>query len=182
MSKFLKYLVQGRKILDTDTQFDMAYMTYLKGVIINHLYTQVLHLHKNDKPEDFVFKNWTLSLVAHDMSESTCKKFNIPCCKVAWHHMQGFPYCRHYFLLAENKTSDRKYLIPVDTYTFAWADNDIIKVPNECVREKWLREELDKWVTGLCNTDADITEWRYLKGFFAWWNRLIYDIVRCDYE
>lgn len=177
MSKFLKYLVQGRKILDT--QLGMAYMTYLKGVISNNLYTQVLYLHKNGMPEDFVYKGWTLRLVAHDMPESTRKKFNIPCCDVALHLVRGFQHCRYYFLLAENKASDRKYLIPVDTYTFVWMDNDITnKASDGWIYEKWSREELNDWVAGLCNTDADITEWRYLRGFFAWWNRLLYGIMR----
>ena len=174
MSKILKYLVQGRKIFDTP--FCMA---YLKEVIVNHSYTQVLHLHKNGKPEDFVYKDWTLRLVAHDISEAMCKNCNIPCYDVALHRVQGVPYYRYYFLLAENKASDRKYLIPVDTYTFVWMDNDITnKASDGWIYEKWSREELNDWVAGLCNTDADITEWRYMRGFFAWWNRLLYGIMR----
>ena len=176
MSKFLKYLVQGRKILDT--QFGRA---YLKRVIVNHSYTQVLHLPKNGKPEDFVFKGWTLRLVAHDISESECKNSRISYRNAILHHSYDFPYYRFYFLLAEDKASYRKYLIPVNTYTFVWADNDV-SAHSECFRENWLRDELNMWVAGLCNTDADITEWRYRRGFFAWWNRLIYNIVRCDYD
>ena len=175
MRKFLKYLVQGRKILNTRFGRD-----YLERVIVNHYYTHVLQLHKNGKPEYFVFKGWTFNLVAHDISEARCKTCDIPYCETTLRHVQGFPYCRYYFLLAENKDSDRKCLIPVDTHTFACMDNDIVKVPSEWIREKWLREELNKWVVGLCNTDADITEWRYLRGFFAWWNRLIYDTEGYD--
>ena len=177
MSKFLKHLVQGRNIFDTPFSAD-----FLNAAIVHHSYTQVLQLHKDGKPEDFIFKGWTLSLVAHDMSESTCKKFNIPWCKGALHQVMELPYCRYYFLLAENKTHDRTYLIPVDACNFSWADNVITYAPSEWFCELWLREELIKWVAGLCNTDADITEWRYLRGFFAWWNRLIYNIMRCDYE
>lgn len=176
MIKFLKRLVQGRKILNTRFGRD-----YLKWVLVNHYYTPVLQLHKNGKPEDFVFKGWTFSLVAHDVSEATCKKCDIPYCEATLHHVQGLLYCRFYFLLAKNKTSDRKYLIPVDSYTFACVDVSIIGAHIEWICEGWLREELDKWVAGLCNTDADITGWRYLRGFFAWCNRLRYDIMRSDY-
>lgn len=182
MSKFLKWLVQGRKILNTSKIFNAKLgRDYLQWVLINHYYTPVLQLHKNGEPEDFVFKGWTFSLVAHDISEVTCKRCDIPCCKVSMHSVYGSLYYRFYFLLAENKASNRKYLIPVDTWTFAWADKDIISAPSESVREGWFREALNKWVVELCNTDADITGWRYLRGFFAWWSRLRYDIMRCDY-
>jgi len=177
MRKFLKRLIQGKNIFDTPFGLE-----YLNGVIYNHSYTQVLHLHKNGKPEDFVFKGWTLNLVAHDMSEKTCELLQVPYNETTVHHVYGFPYCRYYFLLAENNQIGKKYLIPVDTHTFAGVDNDAIKVPHEWICEKWLREELIMWVAGLCNTDADITEWRYLRGFFAWWNRMMCDIMRCDYE
>jgi len=176
MSKFLKYFIQGKKIFDTPFGLE-----YLDGVIYNHTYTQVLHLHKNGKPDDFVFKGWTLNLVAHDMSETTCKLLCIPYNKATVRHIHGISYCRYYFLLAKNKQNGKKYLIPVDTHTFARMDNAIVNAPKEWICEKWLREELNEWVAGLCNTDADITEWRYLRRFFAWWKRLINDIMRCDY-
>lgn len=177
MSKFLKRLVQGRNIFDTQFSKD-----YLRGVIRDQSYMHVLRLHKNGKPEDFVFKGWTFSLVAHDISESVCKNCNIPYCESTVHNVMGFPYCRYYFLLAEHKTFGRKYLIPVDTHTFVLMDKDILSVPSDWLREQWLREELNKWAAGLCNTDADITEWRYLRGFFAWCSSQIHDIMRRDYE
>lgn len=167
MCKFITNLIRGKRILDTS-----FCAVYLKKVIDDRDYVQVLRLHKNDEAEKFTFRDWTFDLVAHDIPENVCRQSNIPYNTGILCRERGERLYRYYFLLAANKRDDRKYLIPVDSYAFAVIDCDLDTVFSEWFRENWLRKELNRWIACLCNTDADITEWRYLRRFFAWWCRL----------